>query len=53
MDYFELFFQERLWKLASLLVDKSAFNFVNFNSIVKQTLLQRLKQKEETDKELV
>ena len=40
---FKFFFEERMWFIAKELYEKSAFNLINFNQIVKKTLLDRLK----------
>lgn len=39
---FKFFFEERMWYLAKEIYEKTAFNLVSFNQIVKKTLLQKL-----------
>ena len=36
---FKFFFEERMWYLAKEIYEKTAFNLVSFNQIVKKTLL--------------
>ena len=40
---FKLFKEERLWWLATILHDPSGKELVNFNAIVKETLVKKMK----------
>lgn len=42
---FKYFYEERLWKLAQIEYDPQGFNLVNFNQIVKTTLIRRMAEK--------
>ena len=44
---FKYFFEEKIWKLAMVLYDDKAFDLVNFNSIVKSTLICKMKRLDE------
>ena len=39
-----------MWFLAKELHEKSAFNFVNFNQIVKKTLIDKLEKENKDEK---
>ena len=48
---FKYFFEEKIWQLARVQHDDTAFNLVNFNQIIKRTLLDRMKRLHEVANE--
>jgi len=43
---FKYFFEEKMWKLAQVLHDEKSLDLVNFNPIVKLTLMQKMRRLE-------